>query len=62
MKNCSAKTTEKQKQIEKLLQSLEHWTNERAKAKDENDDDAYAIAEKNRNQVITELLKLYKKR
>jgi hypothetical protein len=54
--------TEKQKQIEKLLQSLEHWTNERAKAKNENDAEGYTIAEKNRDQVITELLKLSSKK
>lgn len=54
--------TEKQKQIKNFLQSLEHWTNERAKAKDENDAEGYAIAEKNRDQVITELLKLNSKK
>lgn len=52
------KKAEKEKQRKALLETLRHWTDERAKAKKEGDAEQFQIADRQRARTLAELEKL----
>lgn len=52
------KKTEREEQRKALLETLRHWTDERAKAKEEGDAEQFQISELQRTRTLAELEKL----
>ena len=52
------KKTKREEQRKALLETLRHWTDERAEAKKDGDNEQFEIAERQRARTLEELGKL----